>query len=306
MKIRLNKIFFPLIIAGCMTLEQPSQYTIGMADSSVNAKVLQIGDFPLGGAEPKLIQIASINNRKDQEVVIIQGRVKSIHANQKDNNISFVIDDGTGELNVQAFLARERLTEEHKLPAAGEEVRVIGKLMLSKKFGNSLVVKLSLKPKTELMVAVKKSDIKKARQAILKGENVNARDSNGNTPLIINARQASSEEIMRLLLKNGANVNARNYSGITALMLAARFGRTEKIDILLKHGAEINAKSNAGKTALMESAARGDVKIVNQLLEAAADVNQRTESKGETALRIAIQNGHKELADILRKAGGQE
>jgi ankyrin repeat protein len=46
----------------------------------------------------------------------------------------------------------------------------------------------------------------------------------------------------------------------------------------------------------------GCLEVVKALLDAKADVNAKT-SKGDTALRLASKNGHKEVVQILKGAG---
>ena len=53
-----------------------------------------------------------------------------------------------------------------------------------------------------------------------------------------------------LLIGAGANLEARDEEGTTALILAARAGKAEAIEWLLDHGADIHAKDKRNKTAL--------------------------------------------------------
>ena len=47
-------------------------------------------------------------------------------------------------------------------------------------------------------------------------------------------------------ITNGANVNAKDNDGWTALMLATLYNHAETAELLLKHGADVNAKNNDG------------------------------------------------------------
>ncbi len=58
-------------------------------------------------------------------------------------------------------------------------------------------------------------------------------------------------EVVRLLLAAGADVNARDHQGNTALILAAN--DLEQTELLLNAGADPNASNLKGKTALQES-----------------------------------------------------
>jgi HEAT repeat protein len=79
---------------------------------------------------------------------------------------------------------------------------------------------------------------------------VNAKDSNGTTPLHI-AVWEGRKELVELLLAKGADVNARtNPMGSTPLHFAASDGRKDLVELLLAHGADVNAKNNNSQTPL--------------------------------------------------------
>ena len=50
-------------------------------------------------------------------------------------------------------------------------------------------------------------------------------------------------------INNGANIEAKDDNGNTALILAASEGYTQIVELLLQYGANINAKDNKGYTA---------------------------------------------------------
>ena len=92
---------------------------------------------------------------------------------------------------------------------------------------------------------------------ISKGANVNARDNNGGTALMLAATgdAAGNEECVKLLLSKGADVNAKDMDGDTALMQAAsaywtgNAGSTANcVNLLISKGAEVNVKDNNGKS----------------------------------------------------------
>jgi len=54
----------------------------------------------------------------------------------------------------------------------------------------------------------------------------------------------------RILLVKGANVNAKNSRGLTPLHQAAAYGRKDVAELLISKGARINVKDNTGHTPL--------------------------------------------------------
>ena len=59
------------------------------------------------------------------------------------------------------------------------------------------------------------------------------------------------KSLVEKILKDGANPDAKDENGQTPLMIACREGRSEMVRILLEHGANPNLCDNEGKTALM-------------------------------------------------------
>jgi ankyrin repeat protein len=97
--------------------------------------------------------------------------------------------------------------------------------------------------------------------------------------------------------------------GYTALGLAASAGNVEVVRILLDATAQraanpssvVNAKQRGGNTPLTMASAKGRSDIVRLLLAAKADVSA-ADNNGKTALMLALENGHAEVAELLRGA----
>ena len=82
-----------------------------------------------------------------------------------------------------------------------------------------------------------KSPIEAVKLLINSGADIEARDLNGNTPLMLATLSSESPEKVKLLLQAKANVEASNVDGWTSLMYAS-IGRNEEIlHVLLNHGA---------------------------------------------------------------------
>jgi hypothetical protein len=102
------------------------------------------------------------------------------------------------------------------------------------------------------------------------------------------AETGNVEEAKRLIQK-GADVNAKDKEGWTALMMATLHGKIEIVKLLIDMGVDVNANDNYGQTALIEAVKWGKKEIVELLLENGADVNMKYGPNGYTALSY-VQN----------------
>ncbi|GHV40077.1 hypothetical protein FACS1894187_20640 [Synergistales bacterium] len=134
----------------------------------------------------------------------------------------------------------------------------------------------------------KKGTPDKVKAAINGGADVNAKNSDGWTALMVAAQNNPNPEVIATLLKNGADVNAKNSDGWTALMFAAQNNpNPEVIALLLERGADVNAKNIIGWTALMLAAANNpNPKVVAALLKNGADA-QAIDYAGRMAIDYA-------------------
>ena len=131
------------------------------------------------------------------------------------------------------------------------------------------------------------------------------------TPLMTAARTGDAD-CVRYLIEAGAELDAREQRGQTALMWAAAEGNVEAVDLLLQAGADPAIQLRSGFTALLFAARQGKRAVVQRLLEAGVDVNLamqpanrsgRNPRKGMSALLLAVESGHFQLAIDLVRAG---
>jgi ankyrin repeat protein len=105
-------------------------------------------------------------------------------------------------------------------------------------------------PDEMLFFAASMGDIKKAQAAIKKGADVNSRHVNQNTALHAASVQ-SKYDVMKLLVESGADVNAKNQDGLTPLMMVAfETGDAKAAVLLLDSKARVDEKDRNGVTAL--------------------------------------------------------
>jgi ankyrin repeat protein len=105
------------------------------------------------------------------------------------------------------------------------------------------------------------------------------------------------------LLQQGANVNARASNGATPLMGAAYFRYPRTLELLLARGADVNAQAANGATALHYAASGGSVEVVEMLLRAGADPQAKA-ADGSTPLVWAEQQDNLRVARLLRETTG--
>lgn len=133
--------------------------------------------------------------------------------------------------------------------------------------------------------------------------NINAKNHEGYTPLILAARYGRKQAAKELLAA-GSDVDKTNKYGNTALSFAARFGHTEMVKDLLDCGANVNLPNNIGNTPLLRASHFGHSSVVRKLIAAKANVNGRNKA-GQSALSLASLNGHTEVIQQLIDAGSK-
>jgi len=151
----------------------------------------------------------------------------------------------------------------------------------------------------DLREAAFNNQMAKVQEAIKQGIDVNDRDDQNRTALML-ASFNGHNEIVKLLLNQDAKLDMRNSEGRTALMFAASGPFPETVTSLLEAGADPNlVDTKEHWTALMFAAAEGNTKVVQTLLKHGADASKK-DVDGDTALNFARDNGHNDVVQILQ------
>jgi ankyrin repeat protein len=106
-------------------------------------------------------------------------------------------------------------------------------------------------------------------------------------------------QLLKTLIDQGADVNAKNKEGETALMVASLEGRLDVAKLLVEKGADVNAKDSVGANALHYAAMGGSLDVIKYLVMKGADAQAKTEY-GDTAAAISEMKGHRAAVDFLK------
>src|SRR5262245_44073209 len=110
--------------------------------------------------------------------------------------------------------------------------------------------------KKEIIRAAKFGDVQKVKDLLAQdGDLINARDTDGSTPLHC-ATWKGNKDVVAVLLTAGAEVNVHNNNehwGTTPLHAAAHANQAAIARMLIEHGAKLNAKDLEGRTPLFHT-----------------------------------------------------
>ena len=164
-------------------------------------------------------------------------------------------------------------------------------------FGHLETVKL-------LMAAGAKIDVHKPKK-----------DKSDYCLLLENSRQGNAE-ITEILIKAGANINARNAEGMTPLIIAAAEGNAEVAAKLIEAGADLEAKDENGNTALMYASLNNANEATDSEQDLAIlenkEVGDSLQDKFGRLLQLekimqnSAKNGRIAIAQMLRVMGASE
>ena len=152
-----------------------------------------------------------------------------------------------------------------------------------------------------LLNATSHENLNDVERALKNGADVNHKDNDGDTALIV-ASIEGNKEIVQFLLDNGADIEAKDNSGFTALFWVVYNEDKEMAQFLLDNGADIEAKYDDGFTALHWSIYSKNQEIAQFLLDNRADIEAK-DDMGNTALFRAVYNKDKEMAQFLLDNG---
>ena len=160
---------------------------------------------------------------------------------------------------------------------------------------------------TELIVAVERGDLKKVKSLIKAGADVNKPGGNlmwGKSPLMMSMLQ-KRYDIFSFLIEHEADVNAKDEDGNFPLIVISKYNLDIKfLKKLVDHGADINARNKNGEQ-FVHSVSRSYREQDKELLEYAISKGANINSQGKwgTPLHHAVQSGNVEGVKILVDLG---
>lgn len=118
------------------------------------------------------------------------------------------------------------------------------------------------------------------------------------------AAEMGAFNVVQLLLDHGAEIDALNNSERTALHLAARDGYGAVAALLVSVGANLDLRDDTRRMSALDHACRnGHADVVQLLLSAGAEAKLSRDALGFTPLHAAAQNGHLLIVKILLSHG---
>ncbi|XP_072017260.1 uncharacterized protein [Amphiura filiformis] len=163
----------------------------------------------------------------------------------------------------------------------------------------------------DIHAAIHRGQYHDLRLLVSAGENVNQRDSEKRTPLILCTlveQESWAVGIARLLLEQGAMIGYKDKIDRNALMHACLRRRPQLVRVFL--GAvdfDLNHRDRHGNTALFYAASTGHTEIVGELVRTLKRYKLTTDvanKSGMTPLLEACRLGHKLCAKMLTDEGG--
>ena len=160
--------------------------------------------------------------------------------------------------------------------------------------------------RTQLLhYAVADGDTDLVRQLLANGEELEARDQSGFTPLTYAAFNGDFDMLM-LLCAAGASTKAADDCGTSPLLWATLLGHSMCVYSLLQTDEGLarpgSCVTKGGCTPLMLASAANDVEVAEALLAGGVDVDEPGRFS-LTPLQLATSFGHENMAELLRAHG---
>ena len=103
-----------------------------------------------------------------------------------------------------------------------------------------------------------------------------------------------------VIIKWPSTIEQRDDLGWTPLHIAAQLGNEKYAKLLLENGnSPAYEKNNEGLSALHIAAKKGKVNVLKELITTCPDIYEFLDLKGQTALHVAAESGEKEAVEFF-------
>uniref|UniRef100_A0A8C0JGS5 Kinase D interacting substrate 220 n=1 Tax=Chelonoidis abingdonii TaxID=106734 RepID=A0A8C0JGS5_CHEAB len=155
-----------------------------------------------------------------------------------------------------------------------------------------------------LVTYVEEENVPALKALLEKCRDVDERNENGQTPLMLAAEQGNLE-IVQELLKKGANCNLEDADNWTALISAAKEGYVDIVAELLNCNVNLEHRDMGGWTALMWASYKGCTKVAELLLQKGANPNVTGQQYSIYPIIWAAGRGHSDIVHLLLQHGAK-
>ncbi|XP_030411332.1 kinase D-interacting substrate of 220 kDa isoform X5 [Gopherus evgoodei] len=155
-----------------------------------------------------------------------------------------------------------------------------------------------------LVTYVEEENVPALKALLEKCRDVDERNENGQTPLMLAAEQGNLE-IVQELLKKGANCNLEDADNWTALISAAKEGYVDIVEALLNCNVNLEHRDMGGWTALMWASYKGCTKVAELLLQKGANPNVTGQQYSIYPIIWAAGRGHSDIVHLLLQHGAK-
>lgn len=157
-----------------------------------------------------------------------------------------------------------------------------------------------------LIEAAWDGDVRRARELVADGADVNDKDDSQQSAYLISTSQGYLD-LLELTLRSGADVGSLDSFNGTGLIRAADRGHADIVGRLLRTDIDVDHVNNLGWTALHEAILLGDgsrryVDTVRLLVAGGADVELPSRHDGVAPFDRARSEGHRAIEGTLRAA----
>lgn len=154
-----------------------------------------------------------------------------------------------------------------------------------------------------LFISIENENIKLCNLLLKYGADINAKDEEGNTP-VIKASEFNNNDMVKFLIENGADINLKNDEGEVALIQAVENDNAEMVktlleqDLIVSDGSNLNILYYDGKYfPLMMAVYSRNIEIIKLLIEFGVDLDLQN-SEGNTALHSLLVDSNKQPKKI--------